>query len=88
MDRTFDFRSLAARIFLLAVLFGGEAFVATLRFDGTTPVPSGAWITSLIHAWAPLVARFAIAFSALFATFALLRYKAELKSISAGTPLL
>jgi len=84
VDRTFDFRSLAARIFLLAVLFGGEAFVTTLRFDGATPVPSGAWITLLIHSWGPLVARFAIAFSALFATFALLRYRSELRSISAA----
>ena len=73
MDRTFHIRSPAARIFLLAVLFGGEAFLATLQFDGATPVPSGAWIAALVHSWGPSVARFAIAFSALFATFAFLQ---------------
>jgi exosortase E/protease (VPEID-CTERM system) len=84
VDRTLHIRSLAARIFLLAVLFGGEAFVATLRFDGEIPVPSGAWIVALVHSWGPSIARFAIAFSALFATFAFLRNKSELKAISAA----
>lgn len=84
MDRTFHIRSPAARIFLLAVLFGGEAFLATLQFDGATPVPSGAWIAALVHSWGPSVARFAIAFSALFATFAFLRNQSELKATSAA----
>ncbi len=68
----------------MAALFGGEALVATVLLDGATPIPGGSWLAALIHSWAPRVARFAIAFSALFATFAFLRFRAELKSISAA----
>jgi exosortase E/protease (VPEID-CTERM system) len=82
VNGTFDFRSLAGRISMLAVLFGGEALEASLLFDGATPVPSGAWLAALVHSWGSPVARFAIAFAALFATFAFLRYKSRLKSIS------
>jgi exosortase E/protease (VPEID-CTERM system) len=78
------FGALAARISMLAVLFGGEALVATLLLDGATPVPKGAWLAALIHTRGAWVSRFGVAFSALFATFAFLRYKAELKSLSAA----
>jgi exosortase E/protease (VPEID-CTERM system) len=69
---------------MLAVLFSVEALAATLLLDGATPVPQGSWLAALIHSWGASAARFSIAFSALFATFAFLRYKSELTSISAA----
>jgi len=83
LDRIFHLRSFAVRMFALCVLFGGEAFIATLLLDGAAPVASGAWIASGIHSWGPSIARFAIAFSALFATFSFLRYRAQVQSLSA-----
>jgi exosortase E/protease (VPEID-CTERM system) len=82
-------RFLIARISLLATVFAGEALVATLFLDGATAVPSGSQLAGLIHSWGPSIARFAIAFSVLFATFTFLRYKPALKSLSpmvAGEP--
>src|ERR1017187_7711421 len=77
------FGSLASRICMLAALFGGEALLATLLLSGEGPTPKGSWLAAAIHSWGAWVARFAIAFSVLFATFAFLRYKSELKSIPA-----
>src|ERR1019366_5697485 len=78
------FGSLASRICMLAALFGGEALLATLLLDGAAPTPKGSWLAAMIHSWGAWVARFGIAFSVLFATFAFLRYKSELKSVSAA----
>src|SRR5271154_847911 len=75
---------------MLVLLFGAEALVATLFLDGAAPVAKGSWLAVLIHSWGAWVARFGIAFSALFATFAFLRYKAELESFcaaAAGEPI-
>jgi exosortase E/protease (VPEID-CTERM system) len=75
---------LAARISILVVLFSVEALAATLFLDGAAPVPQGAWLAAAIHTWGASAARFGIAFSALFATFAFLRYHSELKSLSSA----
>jgi exosortase E/protease (VPEID-CTERM system) len=63
-------------------LFSGEVLLATLYLDGATPAPQGSWLAAAIHTRGAWVGRFAVAFSALFATFAFLRFKAELKSLS------
>jgi exosortase E/protease (VPEID-CTERM system) len=78
------FYVLAVRVSILAVLFAGEALLATLFLDGAAPVPRGSWLAASIHSWGPQVARFAIAFSALFLTFTFLRFKKELRSVSAS----
>lgn len=72
---------------MLVLLFSIEALVSPL-FRGTTAAvnaPQGAWVTTLVEASSASVARFAIAFSALFATFALLRYRAGLTSLALAT---
>ena len=58
--------------------------MATLLLDGASPGPKGSWLIVLIHTRGAWVSRFAVAFSALFATFAFLRYKTELKPVSAA----
>ncbi len=87
MDRILRFGSLAARVSLLAVLLGGEVLLATLLLDGATAAPKGSWLSAEIHSHGAWVGRYAVAFSALFTTFALLRYKSELKSVSAAVAL-
>ena len=64
------------------MLFGGEVLLATLYLDGAAPAPQGSWLAAAIHTRGAWAGRFAVAFSALFATFTFLRYKAELKQLS------
>ena len=73
---------LAARILALAALFTLEALVATFTMDGSAPVPTGAWFTHLVHSWGAWMARGVIGFAALFATFAYLRYQAQLAGVA------
>jgi exosortase E/protease (VPEID-CTERM system) len=70
------------RILALLALFAAEAGVASIFLDGAAPVPQGAWLTLLVHRRGALVARCAIGFAALFATFAYLRYGPQLTRIS------
>jgi exosortase E/protease (VPEID-CTERM system) len=80
------FKSLSARICTLVVLFGVEALIAPLfRGGDSVRIAQGAWVTEFVHASAASVARFAIAFCVLFAAFAILRYRTELKSIATAT---
>jgi exosortase E/protease (VPEID-CTERM system) len=82
-------KSLPGRVAVLVVLFSIEALLSPL-FRGTTAAlspPHGAWITFLIEAYAASLARFIIAFSALFATFSILRYRAELTPLALATDL-
>jgi exosortase E/protease (VPEID-CTERM system) len=81
---------LVRRMVALLLLLGTEVMAAMLRFDGDTPLPHGAWLAGWIHAWAPWVARWAIFFAAVFATFGYLRYRTALAGVSkrlSGVPL-
>lgn len=69
---------------MLAALFAGEALIATTLLDTDARIPRGAWLAELILNQGSAAARFCIAFSALFATFAFLRYQPALKSNSAA----
>jgi len=62
----------------LAVLFGLEALAASVLFDGATLGRNGAWLT---YGGASL-ARGVIGFAVIFATFAALRYQAELAPVA------
>ena len=70
------------RICVLIVLFAAEAITATVLLDGASPIASPSALTTIIRTWGPGTARFAVAFSALFATFVFLRYQALLKSLT------
>jgi exosortase E/protease (VPEID-CTERM system) len=81
--------SFSGRVAALVVLFSIETLVSPL-FRGTTAqvyAPQGAWMTTLVEASAASVARFVIAFSALFATFAILRYRSEFRSVALAATL-
>jgi exosortase E/protease (VPEID-CTERM system) len=70
------------RVLLLMLLFAAETAIATVLLDGAAPVPKGAWLTLLVHRKGALTARSLIAFAALFATFAYLRYGQQLTRVS------
>jgi exosortase E/protease (VPEID-CTERM system) len=73
---------LSFRVFMLAAIFGAEAFVATLLLDGSARVPAGAWLTLVVHRQGALAARCGIGFATLFATFAYLRYGPQLTRLA------
>ena len=82
MDRMISGRpALSGRVAAMVALLTLEALAATLLFDGDRPVPDGAWLATAIHVWGASIARFAIAFSVIFATFAFLRHGSALHSI-------
>jgi exosortase E/protease (VPEID-CTERM system) len=72
---------LGRRILAFALLLGADVLAATLRFDGGSPFPRGAWLTGWIHAWSHTVARCLICFAGIFAAFACLRRAPELAAI-------
>lgn len=66
----------------LGALFSLEALVATMMNDGESVAPAQAWLTEAVRQNGPVTARCLIGFSALFATFAFLRYQPALERIS------
>ena len=84
-------KPLAARVGALVLLFSLEAIVAPLfRGGASVRIPEGAWVTELVHASAASIARFVIVYAVFFATFAVLRYRRELKpmvSLATGEPI-
>ena len=70
-------QTLLTRLLLLGGLLGVEMLLATLLFDGGKGVPT-AGLAAMIRSLGPFIARIAVVFIALFASFAFLRHRALL----------
>ena len=70
------------RLLLLTAVLGLETVAASIYLDGESLLHKRGWLIGAIRAWGPWSVRCAIAFAALFATFACLQYKAALAEIA------
>jgi exosortase E/protease (VPEID-CTERM system) len=73
---------LVQRVLLLAAVLGSEALVASVYLDGAALLQKPGALTVLIGEWGAWALRFAIGFAAVFATFAWLKHKDPLLTLS------
>ena len=66
---------------VLALLFASEAIVLSVWLDGRA-FHRGSGLIPIMHGWGPQILRCIVGFSAIFVTFAFLKYKTALERIS------
>src|SRR5262245_51866843 len=77
-----DTPRLLQRLLLAVALMGSEALMASMLLDGDALYQKPGFLPGVIREWGAWCLRLGLGFSALFPTFARLKYKVELISLS------
>jgi exosortase E/protease (VPEID-CTERM system) len=82
--------SLTQRILVLALVLGSEAVIASVFLDGASLAQKDGVLTGYLRTWGAWIVRAVVGFAALYTTFAYLKNKAVLSTLSvrvAQTPI-